>query len=54
MAAQTLEGQVLVLGGVGIGVHDWGVSIILLMLVVRLILHPIARKPRSTCRRWAR
>lgn len=38
------EGQVLVLGGVGIGVHDWGVSIILLVLVVRLILHPLTKR----------
>ncbi len=38
------EGQILVIGGVGIGVHDWGLSIILLVLVVRLILHPITKK----------
>ncbi len=38
------EGQVLVLGGIGIGVHDWGLSIILLVLVVRLILHPITKR----------
>jgi YidC/Oxa1 family membrane protein insertase len=38
------EGQVLVLGGVGIGVQDWGVSIILLVLLVRLILHPLTKR----------
>jgi YidC/Oxa1 family membrane protein insertase len=38
------EGQILVLGGIGIGVHDWGLSIILLVLVVRLILHPVTKR----------
>jgi YidC/Oxa1 family membrane protein insertase len=38
------EGQVLVLGGVGIGVHDWGVAIILLVALVRLLLHPITKR----------
>ncbi len=38
------EGQILVLGGIGIGVHDWGVSIILLVLLVRLLLHPITKR----------
>ncbi len=38
------EGQILVLGGVGIGVHDWGLSIILLVLVVRLLLHPLTKR----------
>ncbi len=38
------EGQVLVLGGVGIGVHDWGVAIILLVLLVRMLLHPITKR----------
>jgi YidC/Oxa1 family membrane protein insertase len=38
------EGQILVLGGVGIGFHDWGVAIILLVLVVRLMLHPLTKR----------
>jgi YidC/Oxa1 family membrane protein insertase len=38
------EGQVLVLGGLGIGVHDWGLSIILLVLIVRLLLHPLTKR----------
>ncbi len=38
------EGQILILGGLGIGVHDWGLSIILLVLIVRLILHPITKR----------
>ncbi len=38
------EGQILTLGGVGIGTHDWGVSIIILVLLVRLILHPLTKK----------
>ena len=38
------EGQVLVLGGLGIGVHDWGVSIILLVMLVRLLLHPLTKR----------
>lgn len=38
------EGQILILGGVGIGVHDWGLAIILLVLVVRLILHPLTKR----------
>lgn len=38
------QGQVLVLGGVGIGVHDWGVAIILLVLLVRMLLHPITKR----------
>jgi len=38
------EGQVLILGGLGIGVHDWGVSIILLVALVRLLLHPITKR----------
>jgi len=38
------EGQILSLGGVGIGVHDWGISIILLVLLVRLLLHPLTKR----------
>ncbi len=38
------EGQVLVIGGMGIGVHDWGLAIILLVLVVRLMLHPLTKR----------
>ena len=38
------EGQVLVIGGMGIGFHDWGVAIILLVLVVRLMLHPLTKR----------
>ncbi len=38
------EGQVLVIGGLGIGVHDWGVSIILLVMLVRLLLHPLTKR----------
>lgn len=38
------EGQILVIGGVGIGVHDWGLSIILLVLIVRLMLHPLTKR----------
>ena len=38
------EGQVLILGGIGIGVHDWGISIILLVALVRLMLHPITKR----------
>ena len=38
------EGQVLSLGGIGIGVHDWGVSIILLVALVRLLLHPLTKR----------
>ena len=38
------EGQILTIGGVGIGVHDWGVAIIILVLLVRLLLHPITKR----------
>lgn len=38
-----IEGDIISIGGVGIGLHDWGLSIIVLVLVVRLILHPITK-----------
>ncbi len=38
------EGQILILGGLGIGFHDWGLSIILLVLVIRLMLHPLTKR----------
>lgn len=42
-----IEGQILVIGGVGIGVYDWGVAIIILVLVVRLLLHPLTKKSQT-------
>jgi len=39
-----IEGQVLALGGVALGVYDWGVAIIILVAVVRLLLHPLTKK----------
>lgn len=39
-----IEGDVVSLGGVGIGLHDWGLAIIILVLVVRLLLHPITKR----------
>lgn len=41
---ELIEGEIISIGGVGIGVHDWGVAIIILVLIVRLILHPITKK----------
>jgi len=38
------EGRVIVLGGIGIGVHDWGLSIVLLVLLVRFLLHPLTKR----------
>jgi YidC/Oxa1 family membrane protein insertase len=42
-----IEGQVLTLGGVAIGFFDWGVAIIVLVAVVRLILHPLTKKSQA-------
>ena len=39
-----IEGQVLAIGGVAIGLYDWGVAIIVLVAVVRLLLHPLTKK----------
>jgi len=42
-----IEGQVLTLGGIAIGVFDWGVAIIVLVAVVRLLLHPLTKKGQA-------
>jgi len=39
-----IEGQILTIGGMPIGVFDWGVSIIILVAVVRVLLHPLTRR----------
>lgn len=39
-----IYGKILIIDGYGIGVHDWGVAIIILVAVVRLLLHPITKK----------
>lgn len=39
-----IAGQVVTLGGLGLGLHDWGLAIIVLVLCVRLLLHPITKR----------
>jgi YidC/Oxa1 family membrane protein insertase len=42
-----LYGQIVTLGGIGIGFYDWGVAIILLVVTVRLLLHPITKRSQA-------
>ena len=49
-----IEGQIVQIGGMGIGVHDWGVAIIILVGVVRLILHPITKKAQVNMMKMGR
>ncbi len=49
-----IEGDVITLGGVGLGVHDWGVAIIILVLIVRVILHPLTKKGQVSMQRLSR
>ncbi len=49
-----IEGDVISLGGFGLGVHDWGVAIIILVLIVRLILHPLTKKGQVSMQRLSR
>lgn len=39
-----IEGEIISIGGFGIGVHDWAVSIIILVICVRTVLHPLTKK----------
>ncbi len=39
-----IEGAVVSIAGVGIGLHDWGLAIIVLVLIVRGLLHPITKR----------
>ncbi|MEE9212060.1 MAG: membrane protein insertase YidC [Phycisphaeraceae bacterium] len=39
-----IEGQIITIGGIGIGLHDWGIAIIILVMCVRGLLHPITKK----------
>ena len=42
-----LYGQIVHLAGMGIGVFDWGVAIIILVATVRLLLHPITKRSQA-------
>ncbi len=49
-----IEGDLLSIGGVGIGVHDWGIAIIILVICVRTLLHPLTRKGQVAMMRTSR
>lgn len=49
-----IEGDVIFLGGLGIGVHDWAVAIIILVFFVRLLLHPLTKKGQVSMQRMSR
>jgi len=49
-----IEGDVIILGGIGLGVHDWGAAIIILVFIVRLILHPLTKKGQVSMQRLSR
>jgi len=49
-----IEGDVISIAGFGLGVHDWAVAIIILVLVVRLILHPLTKKGQVSMQRLGR
>ncbi len=47
----------LIEGGIlpfGIGVHDWAISIIILVILVRLLLHPLTKKGQISLQRLSR
>ncbi len=49
-----IEGDVIRIAGVGIGVHDWAVAIIILVLFVRVLLHPLTKKGQVSMQRMSR
>ncbi len=49
-----IEGDLLRIGGVGIGVHDWGLAIIILVVCVRALLHPLTKKGQVTTMRFSK
>ncbi len=49
-----IEGDVIHLGSLGIGVHDWAVAIIILVFFVRLLLHPLTKKGQVSMQRMSR
>lgn len=49
-----IEGDLLRIGGVGIGVHDWGLAIIILVICVRALLHPLTKKGQVTTMRFSK
>jgi len=48
---RVIEGGILPLG---IGVHDWAISIIILVIFVRLLLHPLTKKGQISMQRLSR
>ncbi|MFW6335790.1 MAG: YidC/Oxa1 family insertase periplasmic-domain containing protein [Phycisphaeraceae bacterium] len=42
-----IYGQIVTIAGMGIGFFDWGVAIILLVVTVRLLLHPITKRSQA-------
>ncbi|MFG0330674.1 MAG: membrane protein insertase YidC [Phycisphaerales bacterium] len=49
-----IEGEVIFIGGVGIGVHDWALAIIILVLCVRSLLHPLTKRGQVSMHRFSK
>lgn len=49
-----IEGDVIRIAGLGIGVHDWAVAIIILVICVRALLHPLTKKGQISMQRLSR
>jgi len=49
-----IYGDVISIGGIGIGVHDWAIAIIILVFCVRVILHPLTKKGQGSMQRFSK
>lgn len=49
-----IHGEIIKLGGIGIGVHDWSISIVILVLCVRALLHPLTKKGQVSMQRFGK
>ncbi|MBL1216388.1 MAG: membrane protein insertase YidC [Planctomycetes bacterium] len=49
-----IYGEVIAIGSFGLGVHDWAISIIILVLCVRTLLHPLTKRGQVSMQRFSK